>query len=156
MTPSGGQAGDDGAPRERLLRVLSGATFLVFFQAFMVAPLLPRFARAFGVTPQEVGLTVPAYMVPYGVATLFYGLLSDRRRIMLASLLAFGVLTALTATAQSAAQLILWRLLTGLGLVALALLLPYRRLLGGLRPGPLRLSGRRCPGMRPSSARHVG
>ena len=138
MTTGGGQAGDDEAPRERLLRVLSGATFLVFFQAFMVAPLLPRLARAFGVTPQEAGLTVPAYMIPYGVATLFYGLLSDRlgrRRIMLASLLAFGVLTVLTAAAQSVTQLILWRLVTGLGasgVVPLALAIvgqiyPYER-----------------------------
>ena len=126
MTTGGGQAGGDEAPRERLLRIMSGATFLVFFQAFMVAPLLPRFSRAFGVTPQEVGLIVPAYMVPYGVATLFYGVLSDRlgrRRIMLASLIAFGVLTALTATAQSATQLVLWRLATGLGEVGIGLAL---------------------------------
>jgi len=57
-------------------------------------------------------------MIPYGVSTLFYGLLSDRlgrRRIVLASLLAFTALTALTATAQSATQLMLWRLVTGLG-----------------------------------------
>jgi predicted MFS family arabinose efflux permease len=104
--------------RERLLRVLSAATFLIFFQAYMVAPLIPRLATVFAVTGQTIGLMVPAYMIPYGVSTLFYGLLSDRlgrRRIMLASLLAFVVLTALTATAQSAAQLIFWRLATGLG-----------------------------------------
>src|SRR5438309_3807984 len=104
--------------RERLLRVLSAATFLIFFQAYMVAPLIPRLAAVFAVSGQTIGLIVPAYMIPYGVSTLFYGLLSDRlgrRRIMLASLLAFVILTALTATAQSAAQLILWRLMTGLG-----------------------------------------
>jgi predicted MFS family arabinose efflux permease len=104
--------------RERLLRVLSAATFLIFFQAYMVAPLIPRLATVFAVSGQTIGLIVPAYMIPYGVSTLFYGLLSDRlgrRRIMLASLLAFVVLTALTATAQSASQLILWRLVTGLG-----------------------------------------
>lgn len=104
--------------RERLLWVLSAATFLIFFQAYMVAPLIPRLSTMFLVSGQTIGLIVPAYMIPYGVSTLFYGLLSDRpgrRRIMLASLLAFVILTALTATAQSAAQLILWRLLTGLG-----------------------------------------
>src|SRR6266487_3277192 len=89
--------------RERLLRVLSAATFLIFFQAYMVAPLIPRLATVFAVSGQTIGLIVPAYMIPYGVSTLFYGLLSDRlgrRRIMLASLLAFIVLTALTATAR--------------------------------------------------------
>jgi predicted MFS family arabinose efflux permease len=77
-------------------------------------------------------------MIPYGVSTLFYGLLSDRlgrRRILLASLFAFVGLTALTATAKSASQLIAWRLLTGLGAsgvvpLALALmgdLFPYEQ-----------------------------
>jgi MFS family permease len=110
------RAGKD--ERERLLRVLSAATFLIFFQAYMVAPLIPRLSAVFGVSGQTIGLIVPAYMIPYGVSTLLYGLLSDRlgrRRIMLASLLAFVVLTALTATAQSASQIILWRLMTGLG-----------------------------------------
>jgi predicted MFS family arabinose efflux permease len=131
-----GRDGED--TREHLLRVLSAATFLIFFQAYMVAPLIPRLSDVFAVSSQTIGLIVPAYMIPYGVSTLFYGLLSDRlgrRRIMLASLLAFMILTALTATVQSAAQLILWRLLTGLGAsgvvpLALALmghLFPYEQ-----------------------------
>ena len=106
------------AQRERLLWVLAAATFLIFFQAYMVAPLIPRLSEAFHVSPQQIGLTVPIYLIPYGISTLFYGLLSDRvgrRRILLGSFLAFIVLTALTATAQSAGQLLLWRLLTGLG-----------------------------------------
>jgi len=105
-------AGDDGkdggeARREQLLRILSAATFLIFFQAYMVAPLIPRLSAVFGVSGRTIGLIVPAYMVPYGVSTLFYGLLSDRlgrRPILLASFLAFMVLTALTATAHSATQ----------------------------------------------------
>lgn len=108
----------DNSKRERLLRVLSGITFLIFFQAYMVAPMIPRLSTVFGVTAQRIGLLVPAYLIPYGVSTLFFGLLSDwigRRRIMLASLAAFAVLTGLTATAQSAEQMILWRLLTGFG-----------------------------------------
>jgi predicted MFS family arabinose efflux permease len=127
-----------GDRRERLLRVLSAATFLIFFQAYMVAPLIPRLSAVFEVSGRTMGLIVPAYMIPYGVSTLFYGLLSDRigrRRIMLASLLTFAVLTTLTATAQSASQMIFWRLLTGLGAsgvvpLALALmgdLFPYER-----------------------------
>jgi MFS family permease len=123
---------------QRLLWVLSAATFLIFFQAYMVAPLIPRLAEGFGVSSQSVGLIVPAYMIPYGVSTLFYGLLSDRLgrwRIMRASLVAFLALTAVTATSQTASQMILWRLLTGLGAsgvvpLALALigdLFPYER-----------------------------
>ncbi len=65
-----------------------------------------------------IGMTVPAYMIPYGLSTLFFGLLADRlgrRRIMYISMSAFILLTAFTATATSTSQLILWRLLTGLG-----------------------------------------
>src|SRR5258708_20780703 len=123
---------------ERLLWVLSAATFLIFFQAYMVAPLIPRLSELFGVSSQRIGLIVPAYMIPYGVSTLFYGLFSDRLgrwRIMRVSLVAFLVLTALTATAQTASQMILWRVSTGLGAsgvvpLALALigdLFPYER-----------------------------
>ena len=124
--------------RERLLRLLSWATFLIFFQAYMVAPLIPRLSAVFGTSSQIVGLIIPAYMLPYGLSTLFYGLLSDRVgrwRVMRFSLIAFVVLTALTATAQTASQMVLWRLLTGLGAsgvvpLALALmgdLFPYER-----------------------------
>lgn len=104
--------------QERLLWMLSAATFLIFFQAYMVAPLIPRLSAAFTVSAQTIGLIVPAYMVPYGISTLLYGLLSDRlgrRRIMFGSLLAFIVLTVFTAISQTNSQLIVWRLLTGLG-----------------------------------------
>ena len=124
--------------REHLLRVLSAATFVIFFQAFMVAPIIPTLATAFRVSPQDVGLIVPAYLVPYGGATLAYGLLADRYglwRIMAGSLLAFVILTSLTATARSVEELALWRVATGLGaagvvplaLTLVGMLFPYER-----------------------------
>jgi predicted MFS family arabinose efflux permease len=118
--------------RERLVRILSGATFLIFVQAFMVAPLLPRLAEVFAAREQTIGLSITAYMLPYGTATLVYGPLSDRigrRRIVLASLVAFVGLTAATATAGSAWSFLMWRLVTGLGasgVVPLALALVGR------------------------------
>ncbi len=104
--------------RERLLRMLAAATFLIFFQAYMVAPIIPALSRAFGAPVETVGLIVPAYLIPYGIATLVYGLLADRlgiHRLMLASLAAFAGLTLLTATATSIGEIALWRILTGLG-----------------------------------------
>ena len=126
------------AQREGLIQTLAAATFLIFFQAYMVAPLIPRLSHTFRVSEQFIGLMVPAYMIPYGLSTLFYGLLSDRlgrRRIMLGSLVAFIFLTLITATARSAPQILWWRLLTGLGAsgvvpLALALigdLFPYEQ-----------------------------
>lgn len=67
-----------GHQRERLLRTLAAATFIIFFQAYMVAPIMPALSNAFGTSVETVGLIVPAYLIPYGVATLAYGLLADR------------------------------------------------------------------------------
>ena len=108
----------DKGRREHLLWVLSAVAFLIFFQAFMVAPLLPRLADLFRVSVETMGLVVPAYLIPYGMAMLVYGPLSDhfgRGRIIFASLLAFIVLTAVTASARSLPTMLLLRLLTGLG-----------------------------------------
>lgn len=94
------QAVHAGGLSRRLLGSLSTAAFLIFFQAFMIAPLIPTLSRDLGVSVQRVGLAVPAYMVAYGVATLAYGLASDRfgrRRLMFASLAALVTLTAGTA-----------------------------------------------------------
>lgn len=98
--------------------MLAAATFLIFFQAFMVAPLIPRLGDVFGVEARTVGFAVPAYMLPYGIATLVFGLLSDhlgRRRLLLLSWGAFVALTLATATATTLSQLLAWRIVTGFG-----------------------------------------
>jgi len=118
--------------RERLLKMLAAATFIVFFQGYMVAPIIPTLSSTFGSSIQTVGLIVPAYLIPYGIATLPYGILADRlgvHRVMFASLAAFSALTILTATARSIEQLALWRIVTGVGasgVVPLALTLVGR------------------------------
>lgn len=122
----------DNRQREQLLKLMAAATFIIFFQAYMVAPIIPALSNVFSTPVETVGLIVPAYLIPYGVATLAYGLLADRlgiHRVMFTSLAAFAVLTVLTATAQSIEELALWRLATGIGasgVVPLALTLVGR------------------------------
>ena len=132
----------DDHQRERLLKMLAAATFIIFFQAYMVAPIIPALANTFGTSVQTVGLIVPAYLIPYGIATLIFGLLADRlgiHRVMFASLAAFAVLTALTATAASIEQIALWRVLTGLGASGVV---PLGLALGGRWNRPTSASGR--------------
>jgi predicted MFS family arabinose efflux permease len=103
---------------ERLLRLLAAAAFLVFFQAFMVAPLIPRLAVLFHASTNVVGLAVPAYLLPYGLMQLVWGPLSDRLgrgRLILGSLVAFIVLTGLTAATGGAGGFLALRLVTALG-----------------------------------------
>ena len=127
-----------GQPREILLRLLAGVSFLIFAQAFMVAPLIPRLASLFAVPARSIALSVPAYLIPYGAATLLYGPISDRLGrwpVMRASLTAFVLLTAATTAVSSAGMFIAARVATGLGAsgvvpVALALvgdLFPYQQ-----------------------------
>jgi hypothetical protein len=59
---------------ERLLRMLAAVTFLIFFQAYMVAPIISALSQTFSTSTQIVALIVPAYLIPYGMATLVYGL----------------------------------------------------------------------------------
>ena len=101
----------------QLFRLLAVEAGLIFLQCYMVAPLIPRLAGEFNVSEQKMGLIVPAYMLSYGIAALFYGLISDRFGrwpIIQISLILFITSTFLTVTAQSANQMIFWRLVTGL------------------------------------------
>ncbi len=131
-------AGPEAPTREWLLRLLCAATFLVFFQAFMIAPLIAQLAREFGSSTGVVGLAVPAYLVPYGVETLLWGPLSDRigrAAVIAGSATAFVALTALTALADSAGAFVAVRAVTAVGAsgvvpISLALigdLFPYER-----------------------------
>lgn len=102
----------------RLLRVLTAATFLVFFQAFMVAPLIPVLAEIFDVTPRFMGFIEPAYLIPYGAMVLVWGPLSDRvgrRQVILGSMSAFVALTALATLADSAGGFLGARALIAIG-----------------------------------------
>ncbi len=101
-----------------MLPILCAIAFLVLVQAFMIAPLIPRLVDVFRADVAWVGLAVPAYLLPYGVATLAWGPLSDRfgrRTVILVSLTLFIALTAATALASGVTGFVLWRIATGIG-----------------------------------------
>jgi predicted MFS family arabinose efflux permease len=120
---------DSNTKREAVLRVLSAAAFLIFFQAYLVAPLIPALSLEFHSSTAVLGMLVPAFMLPYGISTLFYGPLSDKigRKPVIVTLLAMMVITiAGMATAHTVTQMLVWRLLGGIttgGIVPIALAL---------------------------------
>lgn len=98
------------------LGCMLASAFLLFFQAYMIAPLIPFLAAKFAVSRETVGLMVPAYLLPYAIGTFAYGILADRygrRSILIGCLAFFAIFCALTATAHSAHSMILWRIATG-------------------------------------------
>jgi predicted MFS family arabinose efflux permease len=124
--------------REIVLRLGAASSFLIFFQAYLVAPLIPALSRQFHASDRMVGLLVPAYLLPYGFSTLVYGPLSDRigrRRVLLALAFAMTVGTIGTALAPTLAALLAWRVFAGIasgGIVPIALaligdLFPYQQ-----------------------------
>lgn len=101
-----------------LVVILSLGTFIIFFQGFMVAPILPGLAKIFQVSVRQASFVEPAYLLGYGVATLIYAPLSDRYGrlpVILFSMTAFVALTAWTTCSVSISQLIAFRMLTGMG-----------------------------------------
>ena len=123
--------------REILLWLLAAASFFIFFQSYLVAPLIPSLARELGTTDRMVGLLVPAYMLAYAATTLVYGPLSDRvgrRPVLLTLLAATAVTTVGTASGRTIGELLVWRALSGVaagGIIPIALallgdLFPYK------------------------------
>ena len=132
------QVADPPAPppgRELFLKVLAGAMFLLFFQTFMVAPLIPTLAGTFDVSRQTVGLLVPAYTIPYALSALVCGAVGDRvgrRGLWYVSLAGFVVFAALTALSPNVWVLLAMRAAAGaanVGMVVMGL-----SLIGDLYP----------------------
>jgi predicted MFS family arabinose efflux permease len=103
--------------------IVSLATFIICFQGFMVAPLLPMLSEQFGTTVRHVSFIEPAYLLGYGLFTLVYAPLSDRFgrfRIIAFCLVMFSLFTLLTAFVNGINQMIFLRLLTGIGTAGIA------------------------------------
>ncbi len=98
--------------------IMAAIAFLVFYSNYMVAPLIPALARAFGVHSYDLRWLIPGFSLIYGVATLLYGALSDRfgRYPILRILLGFAAVTTVSLSfAGNALQLVLLRLLSAAG-----------------------------------------
>jgi predicted MFS family arabinose efflux permease len=128
---------------DRLLKLLSFGSFIIFFQAYMLGPLIPELSRDLNSSPLLIGSTISAYLIPYGVMSLFYGIFSDyfgRKRIVLFALLSFSVLSVASGFVQNGLQLVILRALTGatasgfvpLSLILIGVLFPYERLGGAM------------------------
>ena len=83
---------------EPTMRLLSFSTlFVIGTDTFLTAPLLPLLQREFGVSVSRSGWLVSAYALGYALFALVAGPVSDRldrRKVLLAGLVGFGVFTA--------------------------------------------------------------
>jgi MFS transporter, ACDE family, multidrug resistance protein len=99
-----------------LLEIMGGAT---------IGPLLPELSRIFDVSPSEIQLVMTAFFLPIGIATPILGIIADRigiKKVLVPSLLLFGIAGGCCAFARDFQTLIEWRFLQGFGGASLNLL----------------------------------
>lgn len=100
------------------VRVAVGLTFLVMLGYGLIVPILPLFARSFGVGRTEVGLLLTSFAVMRLVFDLVGGPLVDRfgeRAVAVAGVVVVGITSALSAAAPSFTVLLVLRALGGAG-----------------------------------------
>ncbi len=101
-----------------LLGALSGLTAL---SIDMSLPALPTLTTVFGTTAEKAALTLSMFLAGYSVSQLFYGPLADRfgrRGPLLVGLVLFTTAGIGCALSRSIVQLLLWRLVQGVGACA--------------------------------------
>jgi len=109
-------------PHSRALVVLLGAlTGLTALSIDMSLPALPTFAEVFAVRADQAALTLSMFLAGYSVAQLFYGPLADRfgrRPPLLFGLALFAAGGVGCAVSNSITELVLFRLVQGVGACA--------------------------------------
>jgi MFS family permease len=111
--------------RDRNLHIVFGVTLMSVLGVASVAPVLPRLAVVFGVSPQRAGLLITSFTFPGVLLTPVAGVLADRfgrRRIMVPALWLFALAGIACAAADSFVQLLVLRALQGVGAAALGAL----------------------------------
>ncbi len=100
------------------LQAIFAVTLMAVLGVASIAPVLPRIAATFGVTPGKAGLLITAFTFPGVILTTFAGILADRYgrlRILLPGLVLFAVAGVACSFATSLPALIALRVLQGIG-----------------------------------------
>jgi MFS family permease len=89
------------------------------FDVMLFAMALTAVRGEFGLDQAGGGALVSLTLLASAVGGLLFGVLADRfgrARMLMVSVLVYSVFTALTATSGSVAELVLWRVLVGIGM----------------------------------------
>lgn len=113
--------GDGAAIRWWPIALCALSVFLDGYDAQMLAMGIPLMAREFYVQPTAFAVAASASLAGMAIGALLLSPLADRygrRRLLVASLLLFGVPTLLTLRAGGPFEVAVWRLIAGCGLGA--------------------------------------
>ena len=93
--------------------------FLTSLGLFAVHPVLPLYAKQFGVSYRAIGYFFSAYALVWVFLQIYAGHLSDkygRKKFVLLGLVVYGSFAFLCFTAQSFSRLLVFRMMQGVGL----------------------------------------
>ncbi|WP_164491792.1 MFS transporter [Staphylospora marina] len=105
-------------PGKILLLALSFTAFLVGMEAIVTVPLIPGMSASTGMPLKSGGMLVAAYAISYALFAPVAGMISDRlgrKSVLAAGMGLFTVATALVGFAGSFSELLVFRVLTGIG-----------------------------------------
>ncbi|MCU0292242.1 MAG: MFS transporter, partial [Thermoanaerobaculaceae bacterium] len=103
----------------RVLAAAMAGWMLDAMDVMLYAFALPSIRTEFGLTGAQAGALASVTLLASAFGGIAFGVLADRigrARALQLSILSYSVFTALTATAHSLPELVLWRTLVGLGL----------------------------------------
>jgi MFS transporter, ACDE family, multidrug resistance protein len=108
--------------RDPNLQIIFGITLAAIMGVSSITPAFPRIIVALQITPQQVGLLITFFTLPGILLTPVLGVMADRigrKRILVPSLLLFGLAGSACALAHSFPLLLGLRFLQGVGAAAL-------------------------------------
>jgi predicted MFS family arabinose efflux permease len=115
MTRDAGSAAPLPIPGAGIL-ALALAAFASGISLRLTDPLLPLFARDFGISPGHAAAVITSFSIAYGVSQLFFGPVGDRfgkYRVIAWACAACAITASLCGLAQGFAQLVAARLFAG-------------------------------------------
>lgn len=89
---------------------------------FSINPIVPIIAQSLNIPPQQIGMLMTSFLLPTTFGSLIFGALADRigrKKILIPSLLVFGIGGILCASASNFRSLLEWRFVTGIGSASL-------------------------------------
>ncbi|REL24343.1 MFS transporter [Rhodohalobacter sp. SW132] len=111
--------------KDKNLHIIFGITLSAVMGVSSIAPALPVISRALDVSTDQIGLLITVFALPGILLTPFLGVLADRfgrKRILIPSLLLYGIAGSACAFTTSFDQLLWLRFLQGSGSAALGAL----------------------------------
>lgn len=104
------------------LQIVFCITLMAILGVASITPALPKVRQALNISPRDIGLLITSFTLPGVVLAPVFGILADRlgrRRILVPSLMLFGIAGSACAFAREFHVLLTFRFIQGIGGAAL-------------------------------------